>query len=72
MEYQELVVEVGGGRYTQQIPTEQPVIIKAYLQSDSGREVSPITRIHVVCLNNNDLVMTARPNGKIGIEPTDE
>lgn len=72
MAYQELVIEIGGYRQTHQIPQDEPMIIKTWLQSDSGKEASPMTRIHIVCPGDGDIVMTARPNGHIGIEPTED
>lgn len=72
MPYDELVVEVAGFRQMHQIPTTNPLIIKLWLQSNGGREQKALGSVHVICPGDSDIVLTARPSGRFGREPTED
>lgn len=71
MVYEELVVEVGGLKHIQEIPTTQLVIIRLQLQSKDGAQRKSLGSIQVVCPTDDDIILVARPSGRFSVEPYD-
>ncbi len=70
--YEELIIEVLDYRHSFPIPRKEPILINAYLQANRGQDIKKVTTVHIVCPDEGDIVLTARPSGEVNIEPRND